>query len=145
MNGTLKGSIKKKKGNMMGYIHKHNPKQNRESTKGYSLNNFSNTYLKRRKNSFPVKIGMSEFVEHFQNMVNLTKKDPNDADNDTHDSYDAAVDELDAGIPETEILTCIRNLNRNKSCSEDDIVNELFLDCKDVMIPLLFRLFNSIF
>ena len=46
---------------------------------------------------------------------------------------------------ETEILTCIRNLNRNKSCSEDDILNELFLDCKDVMIPLLFRLFNSIF
>ena len=51
-----------------------------------------------------------------------------------YDSYDAVFDELDAEISETEILTCIRNLNRNKSCSEDDILNELFLDCKDVMI-----------
>ena len=51
----------------------------------------------------------------------MTNNDPNDADNDAYDSYDAVFDELDAEISETEILTCIRNLNRNKSCSEDDI------------------------
>ena len=129
----IKRQYQQKEGNMMDYLHKHNPKQ------------FFKYFSKRKKKSSPVNIGMSEFVEHFQNLVNMTNNDPNDADNDAYDSYDAVFDELDAEISETEILTCIRNLNRNKSCSEDDILNELFLDCKDVMIPLLFRLFNSIF
>ena len=62
------------------------------------------------------------------------------------DLYQEAVyEELDEIISREEILKAINKLKTNKSCSEDLIINEIFIKGKDILLPCLERLFNSIF
>jgi hypothetical protein len=48
-------------------------------------------------------------------------------------------------ITEGEIRTANKKLKRNKSFGEDLIINEKFIECKDVLLPYITKLFNNIF
>ena len=97
----IKRQYQQKEGDMMDYLHKHNPKQ------------FFKYFSKRKKKSSPVNIGMSTFVEHFTNLINIKYDDPNIDDNETFDSYDAVFDELDAEISETDVERVHTNFGKN--------------------------------
>jgi hypothetical protein len=59
---------------------------------------------------------------------------------------DAGYDELDREITCNDIENAIRKLKLNKSCNEDYIMmNEIFIRCKEILLPLLHTLFNKIF
>jgi hypothetical protein len=48
-------------------------------------------------------------------------------------------------ITDDEIRTANKKLKRNKIYGDDLIINELFIECKDVLSPYLTNLFNKIF
>ena len=54
-------------------------------------------------------------------------------------------EELDYDISIDEIRECIRYLKRNKSCNEDYMLNEIFIDFVETIISVLYKLFNAIF
>ena len=116
---------------MIEYIRKRNPKE------FYKL-------FSKRKNTInsSSKIKIDQFVEHFRNL-NSNVHGSEHVNEDI--TYDAIFDELDAPITEREVEEAIRNLKRNKSCSEDLILNEVFLECTDILTPSLVLLFNSVF
>lgn len=47
-------------------------------------------------------------------------------------------------ITNDEISKAIKKLKCNKSCSEDYIVNKLFMRCNDILMRVLYKLFNKI-
>ena len=51
---------------------------------------------------------------------------------------------MDKEITHDEIKKAIHRLKHNKSCSEDYIMNELFIKCTDILMPLIHKLFNKI-
>ena len=127
----LKRQYKRQEGNMIEYIRKRNPKE------FYKL-------FSKRKNTInsSSKIKIDQFVEHFRNLNSNVHGNEHVNEDIT---YDAIFDELDAPITEREVEEAIRNLKRNKSCSEDLILNEVFLECTDILTPSLVLLFNSVF
>ena len=56
-----------------------------------------------------------------------------------------SVEELDKHITESEILYAINGLKREKASGIDELVNEIFIDGKDVLTPFLGKIFNYIF
>jgi hypothetical protein len=49
-------------------------------------------------------------------------------------------EELDRIITDDEILVAISNLNRSKSHGIDGLLNEYFIEYKDLLLPLLNKL-----
>ena len=60
-------------------------------------------------------------------------------------SNNISVEELDKHITETEILYAINGLKRVKASGIDELVNEIFINRKDVLTPFLGKIFNHIF
>ena len=50
-------------------------------------------------------------------------------------SNNISVEELDKHITESEILYAINGLKREKASGIDELVNEIFIDGKDVLTP----------
>lgn len=59
-------------------------------------------------------------------------------------NYNVVYEELDKEIIYDEISKVIKKLKCNKSCSEDYIVNELFIRCNDILMFVLYKFFNKI-
>ena len=53
-----------------------------------------------------------------------------------NDNFSALYEELDEKISLDEISNAIAKFKQNKSGGEDDILNELFIKCKSVLLPL---------
>ena len=83
-----------------------------------------------------------DFYHHFKNLV--SKKDETD-ENEIASNTSAAYEELDRDISIAEIKMAVGKLKLNKSCSEDYILNEVFIKCSDILLPILHKLFNDIF
>jgi hypothetical protein len=118
-------------GNMIEYLRK------------YDLKEF-HKYFSRDENQTLGQISMNQFVNHFKNLSSSTNIEADNSDINI-DTIPADYKELDVEISNFEIDSAIRLLKRNTSCSEDFLLNELFKDCKDVLLPHLSNLFNSIF
>jgi len=58
--------------------------------------------------------------------------------------HDTAYDELDMDITSEEIVLAIKNLNTNKACGIDGILNKYLINCKNVLVPSLVELFNNV-
>ena len=53
-----------------------------------------------------------------------------------NDNFSALYEELDEKISLDEISNAIAKFKQNKSGGEDYILNELFIKCKSVLLPL---------
>ena len=53
-------------------------------------------------------------------------------------------EELDFPITVEEILSAIKQLKRNKSHGIDNVSNEYFIECSDILSPYLSKLFNAV-
>ena len=87
---------------------------------------------------------MSEFYNHFESLSNKQVNDINGINADDIDIGEAIFDELDYPITIDEIERCINNLKRGKSHGDDCILNEYFIEFRDILLPLLHDLFNNI-
>lgn len=126
LENKLKRQNKNQQGNMLSKLRKSNPKR------------FNNKFKKRKQ---PVihDISLEKFEEHFKN---LTSKDNTGDIN--HDTTETVFDELDRPFDENELDVCITKLKRNKAIGIDNIMNEYILMSKNLIKPVLCKLFNNI-
>ena len=93
----------------------------------------------------------SDFYTYFRNLASASDHTVNESVNEhnvdgfENASADAGYVELDREITCNDIENAVRKLKLNKSCSEDYIINEVFIRCKEILLPLLYTLFNKIF
>ena len=83
---------------------------------------------KQNSTSKDESISLDEFYDHFSNLSQMS-------DNDSlhlYASNNTSVEELDKHITESEILYAINGLKREKASGIDELVNEIFIDGKDV-------------
>ena len=130
----LKREYERHEGDMREYLRKHNPKQ------------FYKFFSKRKSKSMRSTISLNQFFDHFKNLGtphndNLQANFEADLDSIQNSLYE----ELDVVITESEIAEAIKKLNTNKSCAEDNIINEIFIHCKTLLLPHLCKLFNTVY
>jgi hypothetical protein len=113
---------------MLDYLKKQNPKH------------FYCLFSKKKRRNVQNNLTNKDFYMHFRELIQ-------DDDNNTIGDIinDGSVyDELDREITYDEIKTAIRKLKLNKSCSEDCVLNEVFINCEEILMPLLHEYFNKI-
>ena len=96
-------------------------------------------------------ISTNSFYEHFRDLNKNTCVN-SELENDINmynKSYDEGkleqiYDELNVQINNKEVLEAINNLKLDKSGGDDMLVNEIFIYGKDIIVPLLSRIFNCI-
>ena len=91
-------------------------------------------------------ISWNQFFDHFKYLCtphndNIQANFEADLDSIQNSLYE----ELDVVITESEIAEAIKKLNTNKSCAEDNIINEIFIHCKTLLLPHLCKLFNTVY
>ena len=63
----------------------------------------------------------------------------------SEENWSAVYEELDEEISLDKNSIAIAKLKPNKSCGDDYILNEIFIKCKSVLLPLLHIMFSNIF
>ena len=103
---------------------------------------------KRCKNVNYGELTLEDFVDHFKQYSEKLKSGnyenaPLTDINENNVSFETS--ELDEPIMEKEIYTAVDSLKRNKSTGLDELISEICIDCKNILSPILVRLFNFIF
>ena len=125
----LKRQYKRHDGDMKEYLRKYNPKE-------------FHKYFQKSKKHVSENVSLNQFVRHFSDIGQCGRDNSDAIDDNTFET--SVFEELDCSISEDEIVITINNLKRNK-CGEDCMLNELFKDCKDIMVSYLLKLFNGVF
>ena len=85
------------------------------------------------------------FSEHFKSLFNDTTRDVRDEREDQDaDHYDNNNEDLNKAFEEWEILKALRNLQSNKACGHDQIINEFLKASTGKMTEIYTELFNLI-
>ena len=87
---------------------------------------------------------IEDFIYHFKDLAGSTRDNTQETDDSTNQDNQALYEELDSPITEHEILYVLSKAKRNKSPGIDGLLYEFFVECKDIMIPILCNLFNVI-
>ena len=130
VENKLKRKYKRQEGDMLNYLKNSNPKQ------FYKL-------FSKKKSRITNNLTNNDFMTHFKNLMFDENGDTDFNFNEVNN--ESVFEELDCEITEDEILKAISNLKSNKSCSEDGIINEIFIKGKTILLPCLHKLFNSLF
>lgn len=126
-----KYKYKRYEGDMFDFLRKHNPKH------------FYSLFSKGKSKSGKCSLTNDDFQAYFKRLIEGNSVDHTESTCDFV-NYNAVYEELDKEITYDEISKAIKKLKCNKSCSEDYIVNELFIRCNDILMPVLHKLFNKI-
>ena len=132
LSNRLKRQYKRTGGNMMNFLRKNNPKA------------FYRHFAKKQPKRNGANITIDQFHEYFKNLVTCDSNIPTSDPPDISSCNETVFDELDAEISVDEIFNAIKKLNTGKSCSEDGLLNEIFIKCKDILVPYLHKLFNNV-
>ncbi|MCG8049041.1 MAG: reverse transcriptase family protein, partial [Candidatus Thiodiazotropha endolucinida] len=98
-------------------------------------------------------ITLNQFFNHFQELASNGISNEDDEAEDFLNNFDTnrheneslpSFDELDKQITHDEIKHAIRNIKRNKSPGRDELLNEYFIECCDLLIEPLEILFNTV-
>jgi hypothetical protein len=91
---------------------------------------------------------MKRFFNHFKNLFNSQNVFSNDDVEQCIKSDDVIlqqVDMLDEEITIEEVSKAISSLNRNKSGGYDLLLPEIFIECNELLSPILSKTFNHTF
>ena len=136
LESKLKREYMSQQGNMLNYLRKYNPKT-------------FYRHFKKRKKSTISDLNNNDFLNHFRNLAS-NEPNTNDDVEDFLSNYDQHTNnplfkELNSDITEQEISEAIHKLKNNKACGYDNVLNEYFINCGDVLMPCLLLLFNNVF
>ncbi|VDI80188.1 Hypothetical predicted protein [Mytilus galloprovincialis] len=98
----------------------------------------------KRKASSKHAVPLKLFHEHFKSLCSSDTDAVLDDSQFHNTDGECVYEELDREITENDILKAIRNLKRDKSHGVDGILNEYFIEYKDVFMPVLLYIFNGI-
>lgn len=122
---------KRNEGDMFDFLRKHNPKH------------FYSLFAKGKSKSGKCSLTNDDFQAYFKRLIEGNSVDHTESTCDSV-NYNAVYEELHKEITYDEIIKAIKKLKCNKSCSEDYIVNKLFMRCNDILMRVLYKLFNKI-
>jgi hypothetical protein len=83
-------------------------------------------------------------LEHFKKIATELRTENGSLNNDNVNDDEPVYEELDRIITDDEILVAISNLKRSESHGIDGLLNEYFIEYKDLLLPLLNKLLNGI-
>ena len=121
----------KSEGDMLSKLKRSNPKQ------------FYSKFSKRRKGC-SLNISLDDFRKHFESVTSGEGNSTDTAGNAINFDESAVFEELDGPISKDEIIANIKNLKKGKAHGSDLILNEMLIECKSLLIPILHKLFNNI-
>ena len=124
---------------------------NLNELKNKSPREFWKKFKTNKSTEIGENIDPADFYEHFKTLSSdIVIEEDNevinflsDFDSGTH-NYDKSYDELDVPFTQGEILSSIKLLSTNKSCSFDNIIYEYFKETENLLIEPLTLLFNYI-
>ena len=125
----LKRQFRRQEGNMLQNMKRTNPKR------FYEL-------FRKRKRRVDTNLSANDFYEFFSDMMSQTQN--NETANMHTEPSECVYEELDQEFSLKEIQDQIRNLKSNKSPGTDQLVNELFILCEDILSPIILQHFNQI-
>lgn len=103
---------------------------------------------KFRRNSNRTNISKEEFLNHFKTLFSdsdiFVDDDVENFVNNNDDTF-TEVDILDEDISLNELYKAISLLKCNKSGGNDKLIPEIFIHCKEILSPVLCKLFNYIY
>ena len=110
-------------------------------------NKFWSEIRKFRKRNDKNNIPLNDFYEHFKNLFSNDDIFENiQVESQLNDqSFDVNVEELDQSICTEEVVKAIESLKRGKSGGSDLLIPEIFIECKEMLSPILCKLFNYMF
>ena len=108
---------------------------------------FWNEVRKFKTNDAKCKIDNESLFNHFRTLFSNDVFSNHDTESFLHNdnSNSVSIDELDKDFNIDEIIFAINYLNRAKSPGIDNLVPEMFIECKEILSPLLYRLFNHMY
>ena len=115
-------------GNMLESIRKSNPKL------------FFSRFARKKANR--VDASLSDLHEHFKSLAGVLN---DNIDDDNSDDNAVIYEELDVDITMKEIENAIQCLKKGKSHGLDGIINEYFIEFKDILLPFLHSIFNAMY
>jgi hypothetical protein len=117
----------RQEGNMLDTLKRGNPKQ------------FYKHFKKKRK-----RTNCAVSVDGFRNFFHDLYSDNVPRDNRNTVNADCVFEELDAPFSYDVVLADIHKLKRDRAPGIDGLVNEIFIECSDLLVPILTDLFNHI-
>ena len=98
--------------------------------------------FRKRKRCKDTNLSANDSYRYFSDLIfNMQQNEAVDLNIEYSDSV---CEELDQDFCLKEIQDQIHNLKINKSPGTDNLVNELFILCEDILSPILLNLFNQI-
>ena len=106
--------------------------------------------FKQGNNPVDESVTLDDFYNHFKSLD--AKVDDNDDvqeflrefDNNCDNMEEVTFEELDMPITENELRKVVNSLNRNKAAGLDNMINEYFKECIDILSEPLLLIFNKI-
>lgn len=102
----------------------------------------------RGKNNNKSNVTAADFLKHFKNLFSSDDQFiNNEIENDlSQEGFNQnLVEELDINFNENEVLSAIKSLKRGKSSGIDMLNSEIFMEGREILAPILCRLFNFMF
>jgi hypothetical protein len=124
-----KRRFQRQEGNMLSNLKRVNPKQ------------FYKLFKGKKRNHSTCPLSPNDFKVYFEKLMSNSDIP---ASEDIHATNDCVFDELDAPFTNEVILAEIRRIKRDRAPGYDNLVNELFISCSDILTPILVELFNKI-
>ena len=125
----MKRSYHRQEGNMLDNMKRKNPKQ------------FYKFFRKKRKFK-KSNLTVEDFFQYFSNLMSGENDDPQIIQD--REDTNCFFSELDENFSEAEISKQIHNLKKDKSPGIDGLLNEMFVECENVFLPIFTKLFNHI-
>ena len=98
-------------------------------------------HIKKQNMRCDIDVDLQTFYDHFKDISDI----PNEVDIHEYAYNNLNVQELDKYITEQEVLKALTGLSRCKSGGLDDLIDEMFMDSKEILLPHIAKLFNYIF
>jgi len=100
----------------------------------------------KNSNKSDINITKEEFLNHFEQLYSSDNEfSRDDVENKLLTDDDIYIDQLDTDFDIDEIRCAILSLKRGKSGGTDLICPEMFIDCAELISPLLCKLFNFMY
>jgi hypothetical protein len=104
--------------------------------------------IRNKNKNMKSKLSKDEFYEYFKNLFSNDEIFENNyieeqLNNGTNTFIN--IDELDCDFSYEEVDKAFSTLKRGKSAGSDKLVPDIFIDCKDLLIPVFIKLFNYIY
>lgn len=106
-------------------------------------------FFRRKNEKGSGTLTVDDFLKYFSSLQNEFQTPVNNEAEEFCSEYDfdanrCSFEELDKPITTTEVEFIVKKLKRNKACGSDNLLNEYFIECYDILSAHLVDIFNAV-